>query len=326
MAQNEDDDKKQRGAHRRGKKREASSSSRLPFSADYNDHFETPQRAYADLAQAVIDRLIPAVNGSAPKELPRTSITLYDPYYCQGRTKELLQELGFTSVVHDCRDFYRDIREKQVPHHDFLVTNPPYSESHKEQCLRFAFSQLQPREEEKGRSFGVLLPAYVTLRQYYRQILNEFHVSDDDTAGTTTIAPTSTQKRICVFYVVPHVAYEYDHPEGTGKDQVPFVSLWICGVQYQHAQQIFQQYERQSRLNYRLFRSIRELEIHGIVSGVKRPNPRQRRTKQKAQTSAPSKQKLGKPTLNLEAPAQVTKASRPSKYRDESGKRKRGRF
>jgi hypothetical protein len=131
----------------------------FPYKVDYNDHFETPEIAYRDILP-----LLDFVSGKS-RELHR----IYDPYFCNGRTKKLLQDLGFPNVVHECRDFYHDMTNDTVPQHDTLVTNPPYSDQHKEKCLTFVLEQLRT----KGRPFFVLMPNYVAAREYYRTLVEK---------------------------------------------------------------------------------------------------------------------------------------------------------
>mmetsp|Transcript_13305 Transcript_13305/g.19044 ORF Transcript_13305/g.19044 Transcript_13305/m.19044 type:complete len:301 (-) Transcript_13305:81-983(-) len=35
---------------------------------------------------------------------------------------------------------------------------------------------------------------------------------------------------VTILFVVPAHSYHYDHPEGTGKQQPPFNSIWFCGI------------------------------------------------------------------------------------------------
>lgn len=96
----------------------------FPYDTDYCDHFETPKRAYDDIAP-LLDVLL-----SSTQTSKRTDVTVYDPYYCDGRSGRLIADLGF-QVKHEKRDFYKDIKDDNVPQHDILVTNPPFSDKHK---------------------------------------------------------------------------------------------------------------------------------------------------------------------------------------------------
>jgi hypothetical protein len=133
----------------------------FPYLVDYNDHFETPLQAYVDILP-ILDLVAPSI-GSREKHV------LYDPYYCNGRTKRLLESspLGFSNVQHEKRDFYQDIKNKAIPQHDSLVTNPPYSLDHKIKCLDFVVKSLR----QSGRSFFLLLPNYIATKEYYRQAI-----------------------------------------------------------------------------------------------------------------------------------------------------------
>lgn len=164
----------------------AFSSEVFNFPVDYNDHFETPLVAYQDILP-LLDLIEPS----------RSQHILYDPYYCNGRVVTYLQSLGFTQVRHERRDFYRDIADRQVPLHQTLITNPPYSGNHKERCLQFAIQQWM----DHRRPFFLLLPNYVAVRNYFQEIARDY-LPD-------------------IVYVSPIHPYHFDHPEGTGYDSPP---------------------------------------------------------------------------------------------------------
>merc|ERR1712194_10075 len=115
-------------------------------------------------------------------------------------------------IQHEKRDFYQDIRQNSVPDYDMLVTNPPYSGNHKEQCLEFAVNQLKTF----GRPFFLLMPNYIATKEYFRKIV--LHGEDTKKIQTFYIAPSSSHP------------YEYDHPEDTGHAVSPFASVWFCGL------------------------------------------------------------------------------------------------
>ena len=167
----------------------ASLAKRYPFATDFCDHFETPKRAYADVA--------PAIDALAAK--PRSEIRIYDPYYCDGAVKRHLRELGFTNVKNDNLDFYASKAYEDPAHttHDIVVTNPPFSEDHKERCLRWALATRKP--------FALLLPAYVVERRWFRETLGDARP----------------------FFVAPSERYGFDHPLGAGADNSPFFSVWV---------------------------------------------------------------------------------------------------
>jgi len=117
------------------------------------------------------------------------------------------------------------------------------------------------------------MPNYVATKEYWRQI----------TASSVGGQGGEEPEDIC--YVVPPVAYEYDHPEDTGHDVPPFRSVWFCGLPSHLI--------RKARVLYsgkrsgggddaaRLATSLEELRRWGAVPTVKRGNPKQRRKKRK---------------------------------------------
>ena len=101
------------------------------FEVDYNDHFETPPVAYFDLLP-----LLEQVAKSCNKAVQ--DLVIYDPYYCKGQIRGILQEMGLRNVINRNRDFYADIANDALPpHFDVVVTNPPYSGDHKSRLLAF---------------------------------------------------------------------------------------------------------------------------------------------------------------------------------------------
>lgn len=279
------------------------------YQVDYNDHFETPLVAYQDI--------LPLLDGLTTNRT-RENHVLYDPYYCDGRTERFLRQLGFQNVIHEKRDFYKDIRDNQVPPHDTLVTNPPYSDTHKEQCLEFCLRQLK----KDNRPFFLLMPSYVAARNYYSRILGD---SLEDVA-----------------YLLPATPYEYDHPEGTGHEISPFTSLWFCGIGKDKIQQvaanpkIFEDESKVGRGCPKFVTSLEALGTLGAIATEKRPNPRQRKKrrahregqndeeKSTAAHSALEQQGTSKPA---EGVVKMEKSKKkPGRHRDESGKRTKKRF
>jgi hypothetical protein len=283
----------------------------FPYETDYNDHFETPEVAYEDVA-VLLDWINSAKTSSTNSPCSnRSDLILYDPYYCQGRTAQLFRDLDFTSIIHEKRDFYHDIESNQVPSHDVIITNPPYSDQHKKQCLDFCWEQLV----KHNRPFCLLLPAYVAARQYYRQLLQD----NDDTGNK-------------VIYLIPKQHYQYDHPEGTGKAESPFDSLWFCGLPSERSNRLQEFIDLAAQAGkFRVAQSLAELEELKLISTQTRPNPKQRRKKRKAAVgdSGPEEYTVPKsqPPKTPRVATDTSKSSnKKSKYRDQGGKRSKGRF
>mmetsp|Transcript_5319 Transcript_5319/g.8976 ORF Transcript_5319/g.8976 Transcript_5319/m.8976 type:complete len:343 (+) Transcript_5319:148-1176(+) len=244
------------------RKRERWSSGSYPYPTDYNDHFETPQRAYEDI--------YPLLQYCLQKNKKSNNNVIYDPYFCTG-TAAILMEQTFKSnkhksplptsvrIHHKKADFYEDIRQNKVPQYDILVTNPPYSSNHKERCLEFAVNQLK----RNGRPFFLLMPNYVSTKDYFRRITQTIQV--------VFIAPSTSHP------------YEYNHPEGTGHEKSPFESVWFCGVSGNEDMKALKEKfikfhsKHTSTPIPRWAESLQGLIKVGGVSGEKRKNPRQRK-------------------------------------------------
>jgi len=264
----------------------------FPYETDYNDHFETPLRAYRDIA--------PLLSALFPSRKP----TIYDPYYCDGACLRNLASLGFRDVKNEKRDFYVDLEAGTTPSCDVLVTNPPYSSGHKERCVRFACEKLR----EDGTPFFLLLPNYAATKSYLRDLLVE--------------------KNGDVVYVVPSEPYQYQHPENTGHDQSPFTSLWFCGIGKGRMELVQKAFRENNQNGARLVTSFQELGGMGVVSTKKRMNPKQRRRLRKKLDAA---YLPDAPTLDRQEaiiPEKIGKKTKPSKRKrpvqnPKSGKKKR---
>lgn len=274
----------------------------FPYQADYNDHFETPLQAYKDI-KPLIDCLC--------KKGKKSPIVVYDPYYCDGRAAQHLQQVGFSNIIHEKRDFYKDIKDNTVPNHDILITNPPYSDEHKKKCLDFCLRQLD-NNNDSNKLFFVLLPAYVAMRHYYKELIDKYKQS--------------------VIYLVPRIDYDYEHPEGTGKDTSPFKSLWFCGIGKYSKVAVKSSWEKLQLQSHAtslpfLAMDVSDLERAGVVTTAKRPNPKQR--KKRKQPVVDTLVSSSPPTTLVPTSVAITFQSvtyAKSKWRDESGKRTRKRF
>jgi hypothetical protein len=181
-----------------------------PFEVDDTDHCETPMQAYQDVLD-VLDQLAKSINRK------RSTLRIYDPYYCDGGVKKKLASFGFTSVINRNRDFYDDIDKKLTPEYDILVTNPPYSGVHMEKILDFCSVE----SSAKQKPFLLLLPHFVYTKDYYQRALASDVISS-------------------MFFLVPEVRYSYIPPSWVeankgskaleqGKNKTaPFPSFWYC--------------------------------------------------------------------------------------------------
>ena len=128
-----------------------------------------------------------------------------------------------------------------------------------------------------------------------------------------------------VVYLLPSVPYEYDHPEGTGKAESPFSSIWYCGIGMHRVADI----KRCNVGKATFVKNLQELRDSNAIPTKKRPNPKQRK-KRKAQAikgstdPASSLHPLTTSTTTTDSATPDRKGK--SKHRDESGKRTKRRF
>lgn len=289
---------------------------KFPYKTDYNDHFETPSIAY--------EHILPLLDALQPD---RSQHVIYDPYYCNGQTKEILLNLGFQKIVHEKRDFYNDINQNTVPNHHCVITNPPYSDDHKEKCMRYLVPKMRTSRSEESKSFFVLMPNYVAVRNHFRSAIG---------------ANENDKNPLDIFYVVPPIMYEYNHPEGTGKDFPPFASIWFCGVHLNKIDHVKREFQKHfgshsvgpsgSRDVPHLVSTVEELRTLGAVPLEKRKNLKQRlKLKRKLNvgiedTKVKEKPKSDKQQNLNETIAPLSKRKKKSRYRDDDGVRKKKRF
>eukprot|EP00756_Hemistasia_phaeocysticola_P060495 Hpha_TRINITY_DN4078_c0_g1::TRINITY_DN4078_c0_g1_i1::g.63645::m.63645 len=186
---------------------------RWPFPTNYGDHFETPEVAYSHIAPWVKE---------ATREKEEGQNDVYDPYFCSGAAAAKMRKAGLGSeIYHKREDFYK---LSPKPRYCCLVTNPPYSDDHKERLLQYLLDRPGP--------FCLLLPAWVASRAYWRQYLwagcsGREGVRLKEAEG---VAVPATMERVAgVVYVVPEVDYSYNHPDGAGQKNSPFRSVWFLG-------------------------------------------------------------------------------------------------
>jgi hypothetical protein len=191
-------------------------SSRDQHSFDTNvlDHCETPRAAYEHLREFL------EVLGEAMK-IPPTSMRIWDPYYCDGSVKRIFTEMGFTNVIHENEDFYQLVGNKNIPSHEVLVTNPPYSEDHIHRLLEFVVGTEIPNQ----RAVCLLLPNWVSRQPDYEE----------------RFVKPAAQKQNELFYLSPLEPYTYtmpswvhqkDRPEhvGVSGKTTPYLSSWYLVI------------------------------------------------------------------------------------------------
>jgi len=172
-----------------------------PYSINSGDHCETPVEAYEHIA-GVLEALALKLGKT------RDTLSIYDPYYCEGGMVQRLLSLGFHNVYNRKEDFYERVAKQLTPSFDVLVTNPPYSGEHVSRLLEFCNSSEKP--------WFVLVPSYCYTKPYYAEHLL-----------------VGSKKRM--FYIAPKRRYLYLTPKGrrqqkSSKVTSPFVTFWYCCV------------------------------------------------------------------------------------------------
>mmetsp|Transcript_25224 Transcript_25224/g.40795 ORF Transcript_25224/g.40795 Transcript_25224/m.40795 type:complete len:297 (+) Transcript_25224:312-1202(+) len=177
---------------------------RFPFDPEEKDHCESPFVAYED-----VGKLIQEAAEQLGKD--RSTVKLYDPYYCAGSVVGRLNSLGFRNVYNKCEDFYEMIRKGTTPEFDILVTNPPYSGDHVQKLLEFASGCKKP--------FFLLLPNYVYTKSYYQEAIGKTRVA--------YLFPFPTR-----YTYLPPAWVQEDKGSSAllkGKTETaPFPSFWYC--------------------------------------------------------------------------------------------------
>ena len=179
-----------------------------PFDTIDDDHCESPIEAYRDIS-GVLKQLA--------KKLGKTesSLQIYDPFYCAGAVEKHFDSLGFKNVYNRCEDFYEKQKLGQIPAHDVVITNPPYSGDHPEKLLQWCRANRKP--------FCLLMPNYFINKSYFIDAL----------ASHATI-----------LFLVPKKRYNYWTPKGLrgsrsvqsqhtgagGYRTSPFISFWYIDL------------------------------------------------------------------------------------------------
>ncbi|KAH9599841.1 hypothetical protein LSM04_008504 [Trypanosoma melophagium] len=156
---------------------------RHPFRADFNDHFETSLMALRDI-MVIVQQLRQLVRPSAPE-----NFIVYDPYYCAGTVMQHWNTLGVQRVIHENRDFYKDIAEDKVPHeYDMLITNPPFSGDHIERMFSYLVVAKKP--------FAFLVPDYTATKEWYKAAVRRYFTAAPPTGKGDINAPRRTRPTI----------------------------------------------------------------------------------------------------------------------------------
>jgi hypothetical protein len=79
---------------------------------------------------------------------------IYEPFYCSGRSKEILNNLGYKDVIHEDVDFFTNHDKYE---YDVIVSNPPFSIKKK------VFDKLR----EIDKPFIMISPVSILTKQFF---------------------------------------------------------------------------------------------------------------------------------------------------------------
>lgn len=165
-----------------------------PYTVNGDDHCESPFEAYQD-----IDPVLSELATRLGKD--KATLSIYDPYYCEGSMIKRLNQLGYHTIYNKKEDFYDTIATNRIPEYDVLVTNPPYSDEHVPKLLTFALQSRKP--------YFLLMPNWVYMKDYY----------------------SARNEHSQMHYISPLQRYNYTTPKGrrqqkSSKYTSPFPSFW----------------------------------------------------------------------------------------------------
>jgi len=185
------------------------------FDTNVLDHCETPRAAYEHLREFL------DVLGQSMK-ISTSSMRVWDPYYCDGAVKRIFTEMGFDNIIHDNADFYQLIKNNtNIPPHEVLVTNPPYSDDHIHRLLEFVVGT----EIVNQRPVCLLLPNWVSRRPDYEgRFVNPVGQKQYELFYLSPLEPYT--------YTMPPWVHQKDRPEHVGASgkTTPYLSSWYLVV------------------------------------------------------------------------------------------------
>jgi len=186
------------------KNNETSQSSNFPYEVDPDDHCESPLEAY--------EHIVPLLESYCLRirKQCKNKLSIYDPYFCNGRVARHLESLGFPEVYNRKEDCYTIWKDPSLyPSYDIFLTNPPYSADHIEKLMQHVTSK-----DNRNKPWMLLMPNFVHKKSYFQQLITN--------TGQLPI------------YLVPKKRYIYQPPptmrakkaSSTHKKSSPFVSMW----------------------------------------------------------------------------------------------------
>lgn len=79
---------------------------------------------------------------------------IYEPFYCTGRSKDILNSIGYENVIHNDVDFFTHYDKYE---YDIIISNPPFSIKKK------IFDKLR----EIDKQFIMIVPVSIITKQFF---------------------------------------------------------------------------------------------------------------------------------------------------------------
>ncbi len=223
----------------------------FPYKTDEDDHCETPLQAYADI-QSILDALCKSMGKS------KSSLRIYDPYFCNGSVVKHLSSLGYSNVYNKKEDCYAVWEAQEEPPIDVFITNPPYSADHIDKLMTYITST-----KFGSKPWLLLMPNWVHKKDYFEQSTTKNEINPS-----------------YPFYIVPKKRYVYVPPpdfrekkaSDVHKKSSPFVSMWyVWGGTSQKNDALMQAFQRSDAVSVcdvaRSKSALRDLRRNGSSSG-----------------------------------------------------------
>ncbi|KAL7447190.1 hypothetical protein ACHAXM_011182 [Skeletonema potamos] len=223
----------------------------FPYKTDEDDHCETPLQAYTDI-QSILDALCKSMGKS------KSSLKIYDPYFCNGSVVNHLASLGYPNVYNKKENCYAVWEAQQEPPFDVFITNPPYSADHIDKLMTYITSTCK----FGPKPWLLLMPNWVHKKDYY-----------ENSTTKNQVNPSYP------FYIVPKKRYVYVPPpdfrekkaSDVHKKSSPFVSMWyVWGGTSQKNDALIQAFQRSDAVSVcdvaRSKSALRDLRRNGSSS------------------------------------------------------------
>jgi len=92
--------------------------------------------------------------------IPKDKI-IYEPFYCDGKSGEILRELGCRNVIHEDIDFFTNTFE-----YDYIISNPAFSLKKK----------IMEKLYEIDKPFILIMPMEVMTYKYFKKWGNKIQI------------------------------------------------------------------------------------------------------------------------------------------------------